>query len=136
MSESASNENPTSLHQEIEFEADPQRIYEALLSSQQFAAFTGAPAEIDPVAGGAFSMFKDMILGCTVEAIPGERIVQAWRVAHWAPGVYSLVRFELRPRGSGTTVVLDHTGIPLGEFAHLGPGWKKMYWEPLQIFLA
>jgi hypothetical protein len=33
-------------------------------------------------------------------------------------------------------LVLDHTGIPPGEFGHLDPGWKKMYWEPLQRFLA
>jgi activator of HSP90 ATPase len=41
------------------FEASPQRIYEALLDSKQFAAFSGMPAEIDAKAGGAFSMFGE-----------------------------------------------------------------------------
>ena len=136
MSETASGQDTTVLHQEIEFAAGPQRVYEALLSSEQFAAFTSAAAEIDPVAGGRFSMFNGMIEGRTVEAIPGERIVQAWRPANWGPGVYSVVRFELRAHGSGTMLVLDQTGVPPGELGHLDPGWKKMYWAPLQKFLA
>src|SRR5271156_4804561 len=36
----------TSLHQEIVFVASPERVYEALLDSKQFAAFTRMPAEI------------------------------------------------------------------------------------------
>ena len=76
----------TSLHQEAEFKANPQRIYEVLLDSKQFAACTGMPAEIDPKAGGAFSMFGGMIVGRNVELVPYERIVQAWRPTHWASG--------------------------------------------------
>jgi hypothetical protein len=34
------NSKRTSLHQEVDFKASPQRIYEALLSSKDFAAFT------------------------------------------------------------------------------------------------
>src|SRR5438309_1234443 len=36
------------IHQEIDFKASPQRIYEALLDAKQFAAFSGRPAEINP----------------------------------------------------------------------------------------
>jgi hypothetical protein len=60
----------TYLHQEVDFKASPQRIYEALLDSKQFAAFTGLPAEIDPKAGGAFSMFGGLIVGRNIELIP------------------------------------------------------------------
>ncbi len=59
----ATNQAHTSLHQEIELKASPQRIYEILLDSKQFAAFTGMPANIDPAAGGAFSMFGGVIVG-------------------------------------------------------------------------
>src|SRR6476661_8394154 len=47
----------TYLHQEIDIKASRQRIYEALLDSKQFAAFTGAPAEISREVGGTFSLF-------------------------------------------------------------------------------
>src|SRR5258707_12370884 len=101
----------TSLHQEVDFKATPQRIYQALLSSNDFAAFTGAPAEIDPKPGGAFSLFGGRVVGRNVELVPNQRIVQAWRViADFPEGVYTLVKFELKPPASQTTVLLDQTG--------------------------
>jgi activator of HSP90 ATPase len=126
----------TSLHQEITFNASLQRIYEALLDSKQFSAFTRLSAEIDPKAGGALAMFGGLIVGRNVELIPNHRIVQAWRPTHWDPGVYSIVKFELEPLGSETKVGLDHTGFPEGEFDSLNTGWKARYWDPLKKFLA
>ena len=77
------NRTRTSLHQEVDFRASSQRIYEVLLDSKQFAACTGMPADIDPKAGGALSMFGGLIVGRNVELIPNQRIVQAWRPTHW-----------------------------------------------------
>jgi len=132
----AANQARTSLHQETDYKVDPQRIYEILLDSKRFTAFSGMPAEIDSKPGGAFSLFGGLIVGRTVELLPNVRIVQAWRPTHWDPGVYSLVRFELIPQGAGTKVVLDHTGFPEGEFDHLEAGWKSHYWEPLLKYLV
>jgi activator of HSP90 ATPase len=132
----AANQARTSLRDEIAFKANPKRIYEALLDSKQLAAFSGMPADIDPKEGGAFSMFGGLIVGRNVELIPNQRIVQAWRPTHWDPGVYSIVRFELKPQGSGTMVVLDHTGFPEGDFDHLEEGWKEHYWERLTKYLT
>jgi activator of HSP90 ATPase len=131
------NSKRTSLHQEVDFKATPQRIYQALLSSKDFAAFTGAPAEIDPKPGGAFSLFGGMVVGRNVELVPNQRIVQAWRVvADFPDGVYTIVKFELKPRDSQTSVILDQTGFAEGDFDHLSAGWHSHYWEPLKVFLA
>lgn len=126
----------TSLHQEITFNAGPARVYTIFLDSKQFAAVTGMAAEIDPKPGGSFKTFGGLIVGRNVELVPDTRIVQAWRPTHWEPGVYSIVRFELKPQESGCTLVLDHTGFPAGEFEHLNEGWPLRYWEPLKKFLA
>jgi activator of HSP90 ATPase len=107
-----------------------------LLDSQQFAAFTGMPATIDPYAGGAFSMFGGLIVGRNIELVADTRIVQAWRPADWTAGAYSVVRFELNSLTSGTKVVLDHTGFPEGDYDHLYAGWGLRYWRPLERFLA
>jgi len=125
----------TYLHQEVDFKASPHRIYEILLDSKQFTAFSGEPAEISPEAGGAFSMFGGKIVGRNVELVPDQRIVQAWRPSYWEPGVYTLVKFGLKPEGSQTRVVLDHTGFPEGKFESLSSGWKEHYWEPLAKYL-
>jgi len=126
----------TYLHQEIEIKAASQRIYDALLDSKQFAAFTGLPAEISRDPGGVFSMFGGLIVGRNIELVSNQRIVQAWRPASWDPGLYSMVRFELKGQGSATKVVLDHTGFPEGSFRHLDSGWYERYWEPLKKFLS
>jgi activator of HSP90 ATPase len=126
----------TSLHQEIDLQASARRIYEVLLDSKQFAAFSGDSAEIGREEGSAFSMFGGVIVGRNIELVPGQRIVQAWRPAYWPPGVYSLVHFELKALNSKTTLILDHTGFPEGDFASLSDGWGKKYWEPLKKYLA
>jgi activator of HSP90 ATPase len=126
----------TYLHQEVDFKASPHRIYEILLDSKQFTAFSGEPAEISPEAGGTFSMFGGKVVGRNVELVPDQRIVQAWRPSYWEAGVYTLVKFEFKPEGSQTKVVLDHTGFPEGRFASLTSGWKEHYWEGLAKYLG
>jgi activator of HSP90 ATPase len=138
-----------SIHQQAALQASRKRVYEALTDTKQFNQVTElsaamrsgmslatAPTHIDPQAGGAFSLFGGYIVGRQVELVPNERIVQAWRVARWDPGVYSIARYELTEQGAGTLIIFDHTGFPKGEAEHLAAGWKANYWEPLGKFLA
>ena len=129
------------IQQEIVFKASPKRVYDALLDSKQFSEFTGAPAEINREPGGAFSCFGGVITGRNIELLPNQRIVQAWRVAMWPEGLYSIVKFELQPQGSETRLVIDHVGFPQQMRAHLNGeeadgGWHRQYWEPLKKYLA
>ncbi len=128
--------SPCAIHQVIEFTAGAQQIFDALLDSKKFAAFSGEAAVIGREAGSSFSMFGGKIVGRNIELLPSRRIVQAWRPAHWAAGVYSIVKFELSQHGSTTTVVLDHTGFPDGTYTDLTAGWPVRYWQPLKTFLA
>ena len=123
------------IHQEIDFNTSPQLLYEALLDADQFTAFSGRPAEINREVGGAFSLFGGHIIGRNVELLPNHRIVQAWRVVTWPEGVYSIAKFELKPHGSGTQLVLDHIGFPEGLHDHLAEGWESNYWILLKKYL-
>jgi len=137
-----------SIHQEPIFKSSRKRVYEALTDAQQFdkvIQLSGVmqsmhlgdkPAEISREVGGAFTLFGGYITGRHVELVPNERIVQAWRTGGWAPGVYSIAKFELVEQGSGTKIVFDHTGFPKGEAEVLASGWKAHYWEPLGKLLA
>jgi len=131
---SAQPDKSITIHQELDFNASPQQLYEALLDSKQFAEFSGRPAEITREVGGAFSLFKGHIIGRNLELIPNERIVQAWRVVTWPGGAYSIVRFELKPQGSGTHLVFDHIGFPEGLHDHLAAGWEENYWLLLKKY--
>ena len=130
------------IRQEVTLKASPARVYATLLDGRRFSEFTGAaPAEIDPVAGGAFSCFGGIITGRNIELVPDRRIVQAWRVSRWPDGHNSIVRLELHPQGAETRLVMDHVGFPPEMRAHLNGeaadgGWHRQYWEPLNRYLA
>jgi activator of HSP90 ATPase len=102
----------TRIHQEAVFKTTPERIYQALTDAQTFSKMTGAPAEISPEAGGAFSLFGARVVGRNIELVPRQRIVQAWRSEGWTSGAWSIVRFEIQEQGPETRLILDHTGFP------------------------
>ena len=123
------------IQQEVDFKASPERVYRALTSDREFRAFSGADAKIQGDRGGAFTLFDGLVIGCNVELTPHRQIVQAWRAQQWAPGVYSIVRFDLTARESGTRVVLEQVGFPLDSGAVLEAGWPWFYWRPLEGYL-
>ena len=137
-----------SIHQEAVFKASRKRVYEALTDAKQFDKIiqlsgvmqsmhlADKPAKISRHVGFAFSAFGGYITGRQVELVPEERIVQAWRTGGWAPGVYSVAKFELVAQGSGTKIVFDHTGFPKGEAQVLASGWQAHYWDPLEKLLS
>jgi len=122
------------IHQEIDLNASPQKVYEALLDSKQFTEFSARAAEINREVGGAFSLFKGHIIGRNLELVPNQRIVQGWRVVTWPEGAYSIARFDLKPQGSGTHVVFDHIGFPEGLHDDLAQGWEENYWSLLKKY--
>lgn len=140
--------NAEAIHQEVTFKAKPGRVYEALtnpvsfqnvesLSEAMRSLDIGAhPARISTDPGGPFSLFGGHIVGRQIELIENKRIVQAWRVASWNPGIYSIARFELASLDSGTKLTFDHTGFPAGDAEHLAGGWHANYWDPLRKFLG
>ena len=138
-----------SIHQEVVFKASRKRVYEAFTETQQFdkvvqlsAAMKSGmapgakPTEISHEVGGAFALYGGYIVGRHIELVPNERIVQAWRVQSWNPGIFSIAKFALAEQDSGTKLIFDHTGFPDGMGEHLAEGWKANYWEPLAKYLA
>ena len=138
-----------SIHQEAVFKANRNRVYEALTDTKQFdkiiklspemqagKSFGTTPTAISREVGGTFSIFGGHIIGRQIELVPNQRIVQAWRVVDWNPGVYSIAKFELIEQGAGTKLVFDHTGFPKGDAEHLAEGWKSHYWDSIDKFLA
>ncbi len=122
------------INQTITIKASPEKVYNALMSAEEFGKVTGAPAEIAQDEGGAFSCFGGQITGRHIELKPNERIVQAWRAGPWPEGTYSVVKFDINASGDSTEVTLEHTGFPEESAEHLAGGWQKMYWQPLKAY--
>ena len=60
------------IHQEVTFQASPDRVYRALTDGAEFSKMTGgAPTEISAEVGGTFSCFGGMITGHNLELVSG-----------------------------------------------------------------
>jgi activator of HSP90 ATPase len=141
--------NVDAIHQEVSFKAPPARVYALLTLEREFqkvvvlsgAAQSGRikptiPAQIGREAGAPFAIFGGFVVGRNIELVPETRLVQAWRPQNWAPGVYSIVKFELLGQGAGTLLKFDQTGFPVDDAENLAQGWKMNYWQPMATVLA
>jgi uncharacterized protein YndB with AHSA1/START domain len=130
-----------SIHQEAIIDAAPEQVYAALTDGEKFAAATGQPARITDQEGEGFTLFGGRVEGRQLELVPCERVVQAWRFggAHpepWDAGVYSVVRFTLKPEGQATRFVIDHDGIPPEAEERIASGYPTFYQGPLAKYFA
>ncbi len=126
----------TLVNQSVKFNAGVERVYQAIADSTQHSAFTGASALLSTELGGPFTTHGGAIEGRILELIPNERVVQAWRVADWPKGEYSIVRFEFSGDSNHSEIKLTHSGIPEDETEHIAQGWQNMYWTPLAKYLT
>jgi len=124
------------VHHEVEFHASPKEVYDAYLDSRRHARFTGQSATMSRKEGGKFTAGDGYISGTNVELIPGKRIVQAWRASEWPDGVYSILRFELKPKGKGTRMVVDHLAVPDAFRDGVDSGWYEFYWNPMKTYFG
>jgi activator of HSP90 ATPase len=124
------------VHHEVEFRVSPSEVYDAYLDSRRHARFTGQAAKMSRKEGGRFTAGDTYISGTNVELIPGKRIVQAWRASEWPEGIYSVLRLELKPKGKGTRMIVDHVGIPDKFRDGVNEGWYEFYWNPMKAYFG
>ena len=125
------------IHHEIDFDADPHDVYEALMDSEKHTQFTNAKAEISRENGGSFSMFDGKITGYNIKLVPDEKIIQFWQ-SHddgWPQGHLSRVEFRFKKIGKRTLLKLTHSGVPDKVFETFDMGWHKHYWVPMKKML-
>jgi activator of HSP90 ATPase len=116
----------------VRLDAKPRAIYQALMNSKKHAAFTGAPAKIEPKVGGRFAAWGPHLRGVNVELVKNKRIVQAWRAKSWPKSHYSIATFDLKRAKGGTQLVFTQTGVPAKHWRDINSGWKTHYWDLLK----
>lgn len=122
------------VHHEVEFRAKPSEVYDAYLDSRRHARITGQSAKMSRKEGGRFTAGDSYITGYNLELIPGKRIVQAWRASEWPEGDYSILRLELKAKGKGSRLIVDHVGIPDKFRDGVDQGWYEFYWNPMKAY--
>jgi uncharacterized protein YndB with AHSA1/START domain len=124
------------IRQSVIFNAQPKKIFNALIDERLHAKFTGAPALISRKPGGAFTCYGGYLSGFNLEVVSPRLIVQAWRSKDWPKGTYSIVAFALASEAGGRTkLTFTQTGVPAGDVKAKAEGWKIHYWSRLKAHL-
>jgi uncharacterized protein YndB with AHSA1/START domain len=140
---------------EIFVAAPPERVFQAITDPTQMAKWwgqngvyrvTGGQSDLRPggkwVSTGVGADGAEFrVEGEYLEVDPPRRLVHTWKKPSWAPGLETIVRWELEPHGvhrlqgstpqkvgTGTLVKLHHYGFAGDEKAVRGhgEGWKKV----------
>lgn len=118
----------------MKFKLSPDRVYRLLTDSKLHTSLTGQKADISKRIGGAFSVRAGNVTGVTVDLVPGERIVLAWRNKKFPIGIYSMAAIQLsRTNDGGTALVLTHRGVPKDLIPATEKDWRTMYWEKIRL---
>jgi uncharacterized protein YndB with AHSA1/START domain len=100
-------------------------------------AITGRKVVISARRGSRFSAFDGMLHGKTLETVPGQLIVQAWRSVNFKKGdVDSTLILRFTPKGRHGRIDLVHVNVPKQDYRGVMQGWKKYYWLPWRNYLA
>ena len=124
------------IKQTVTFNALPEAVFEALMSSKKFSQFTGAPAKIGAAAGRPFTAFGGYVTGINLDITKNKSIVQAWRAKNWPQEVWTVASIQLAAaKGGKTKLSFSHTGVPAGSLKGIASGWTRSYWTPLKAML-
>jgi len=115
---------------QLRIEATPDVVFPFLTVPELYARWQGVRAELDPRPGGVFRVWMDagtVASGAFIEVRPPRVVVFTWG---WegdteVPPGSTTVRIELASDGDGTTLTLEHSGLPTDSAAAMHEeGWR------------
>lgn len=123
---------------ERRYEFAPEEVWSALTEPERLQRWLADVAEIELRVGGRFVLRWNESDGThtddgKVRALETGRLLELDWTYPGEPD--SVARFELRPDGDGTILVLDHRGLPPGAIAGYGAGWHS-HLDSLEAHLA
>jgi activator of HSP90 ATPase len=121
------------ISQKVLIGASPEDVYDAYVSPQNHAEFTGSPATGTPRVGSKFTAWDGYISGKFLVLERGKRVVHEWRTTEWPPEYPpSLVELTLKKKGKQTELTMVHSSVPAEQAEEYAQGWKDYYWNPLK----
>ncbi|MCL6096844.1 MAG: SRPBCC domain-containing protein [Patescibacteria group bacterium] len=118
--------------QDYHINAPIEKVWEALVNSQDINNWGGGPAKMDDKEGTKFSLWGGDIYGTNIEVERFKKLVQEWYGGKWEEP--SIVTFKLEKHGNSTGVQLLHENVPDKEYDDIDKGWKEYYLGPLKEY--
>jgi activator of HSP90 ATPase len=120
-----------SIHKYFIINGTPEEVYAALTIPISIELWTGEPSEMSTEAGSEFSLFNENIVGRNLHFEENKEIRQQWYIEG---SEESEVILRLHPHKKGTSLELQHSGIPEERLMEFVNGWKDLYMASLQEF--
>lgn len=121
---------------ERRYDATPDEVWSALTEPERLTRWLANVVELELRLGGRFVLVwhedGQRTDGSVLALEPGRLLELGWT---YPDEPDSAVRFELRPDGDGTILILDHRGLPPGSIAGYGAGWHS-HLDSLDAHLA
>lgn len=115
-----------------ELKCKGDEAFRVFVQSELLSAFSRGPVTIDPVVGGAFSMFDGNITGSFTKIEPNQVIGQTWRFKQWPEGYHSNVTITFEEKSDHTLVTVNQVGIPVSDFDRTESGWRINYFRSIK----
>ena len=118
------------------FNAKPEEIFRAWMSSEHHAEMTGGEAYISDKVGDRFSAWDGYIEGENIILEPNKRIVQSWRTTEFSDDEEdSQIEITLEEQNGVTELTLKHSNLPAhGE--QYRNGWEEHYFQPMKKYFS
>lgn len=117
--------------------AKPAEVYRVIADPEIHSAFTGARATGRARKGAKFTAWDGYIMGKTLIAELGERLVQEWWTTGWPEdSTPSCLEWKFKKHPRGTLASLKQTGVPESQAKYYRKGWIEFYWRPLRAYFA
>lgn len=110
----------------------PDEVYKALTNPATIQLWSGEVATMNTTPGSEFSLWEDSIIGKNIEFEENKKIVQEWFFGDQEEP--SIVTIKLHNHKQGTSVELNHTNIPEGDYDDIVTGWRENYFGSLEEF--
>ncbi|MDA3660943.1 SRPBCC domain-containing protein [Mycobacterium xenopi] len=133
--------DPTVIEVDQFYPHPPERVWQALTTPELMARWLMAPSGFAPVVGTRFTFqgqpmpsvgFSGEVACEVLAVVPGQRLAMSWADARSDKPSAWVGTWTLHPEGSGTRVILRHTGFDPDDDRQqrartiMGQGWVRI----------
>lgn len=128
--------NTSTLHLEPVFNTTAEQLYVTLLDPSRVVAWSRSMPimKLFPQSeGNEYQLFGGSVTGSYLELETNERILQTWRLSDWKSGHFAKMDIRFIQGAGETKVVVDISGIPVGEEDRVRNNFEEYYIKSIKI---